>query len=627
MIGNKQVVCQDAEKAIFCAFRVIKKLVCHLAQLHGEEDCTVKALKEKIGISVWAALINFVLGLNTRTGLWEKCWTSIFQRDVEGIRLCSPIMDIIPWDSRPGKMHKMTVFRPQIAMQPSDLIQLCAKSGNPLVQVSPVRGDQLVVTEETLDSKVAALDKAFHDGLLLCIDPHAGSRSKVSWSPAPTQPVVENSEEPVWADGLLDPNSGSLADKQDAEEEGEAGDDCKAVDELEAERRAARIVGRFGRYCIFRFAVARAVKEAQKVLQPAAGEVDNGGVTFLDPYQRSCRYSMLVEQKFCVGNIVRNGLYNMCGPILVLDDFVPQYPEILEGLCRFRDLYSRWICKVLISADLVGLELSSLAQLPLWRGNHERMIEIDCIQEALSIGVNSLESTLFLIDQRLMWPWAMRLIDSEQAAGSDEPDILATMRRLEAELVPQAIALVNELGRQEAQLLLWESGGVQAEQGVSSVTSLLPLGVDCRARSYQDGLEYSARILAYTASGYLLEFQQDQATGFTCRQDTHTSDVMALSAASVEAPAEGIFGCAFPDDSMAGGRERCSSSFKQVTDEPEGAPEGTLDPVVDSADGLGWLEEERGKGNQMRVRRFGRSVCQPFHDISIPHTAIHLTRF
>jgi hypothetical protein len=605
MIGKKQVICRDAERTIFGAFRVIKKLVCHLAHVHGEEATVVRTMKEHIGITVWTALLNFVIGLNSRSGLWELGWTSTFQRDVEGMRLCSPILDFVPWDSRPGKLHKMTVFRPHIAMQPSDLAQLCAKKGNPLARVSPnQRGDQLVILEKPVKPATDELDKAFQDGLILCVATYPGFKSscKARWSPAQPQSAVEQNEEPVWLDGLLDQHFGTDIDKDD-EGDGGVEDDNQAVDELEAERKAASIVGRFGRYCIFRFAVAKIAKESGKALLPAE-DVNHGAVAFLDPYQRSCRYSMLVEQKLCLGNTVRNGLYNMCGPILVLDDLVPHYSEILGGLCRFRDLYLKWICHVLIGADLVGLELASLAQVPLWRGNLERTIEIEGMQEALDNGVKMLETFLFVIDQRLMWPWAMHLFDSGQVAGSGEPDVLEATRRLEEELVPQARGLVNELVRHQTQLVMPESG--ESEQGISSALSLLPLGAECRAQSYHDGLLYSARVLAYTDRGYLVEFQQDQAEMMsnTIQQDTHRSDVLAVNSHFTAPPRE-TSGWACLDESLAVGHQAAASSVQQVDDE------GAFDPAVEVVDSLGWLEEKGDKGNQNRVRRFGRWVWQP----------------
>ena len=433
MISAKH--CKDAPSVLFGAMRVARRLIEHVATKHGDGAHVVHILRENLAVSVWCVLANFLISISNSTGLWERRWAEPIQREVEGMRLCSPSLDILSWDARPGKLRFLFGFRPPIAAKPSDLSLLCELKGTPLAKVFVASdSDQATVTiaEGTCSPlELSDLDTRFETGLMkLCF-----SVPKCSPASIPERTHYYCSE------GL---GSASL----DAEEE-EVEDDGQGVgpeEELARERRAACIVCRFCRLCLIRWALRRAVKEARRLGLTAAGDGGQADgqasdVDAIDPFRRRLRYSVFEERAVRVGDQLRFGLWNMDWQSLLLDDSDPVYQQVLRGLRRFSTVYASRISNILIRSDLAFLELSRLTDTV---NDPAMSSEASSTLAVLAADVNALEAALLVVDRQLLWAFAADLFESGQHPPADL-DFLTPGYRLDSQHIPHAIQLIGIL--------------------------------------------------------------------------------------------------------------------------------------------------------------------------------------
>ena len=161
--------CKDAPFVLFRVMKIARRLVGHVADMHGDDAHEVQILREHLGVFIWCLLANFLICVSNGTGLWDKRWAEPMQQEVEDMQLCSPSLDILTWDSRPGKLCILSALRPPVAAKPSDLSRLCVLKGIPLVKVFiAADSDQNVVNvvEEPYSLlDLSELDKKFENGL------------------------------------------------------------------------------------------------------------------------------------------------------------------------------------------------------------------------------------------------------------------------------------------------------------------------------------------------------------------------------------------------------------------------------------------------------------------------------
>jgi hypothetical protein len=616
--------CKDAQFVLFRVMRIAGRLMGHVADMHGDNTQEVQVFREHLGIFIWCLLANFLICVSNGTGLWDKRWAEPMQQEVEDMLLCSPSLDILPWDSRPGKLSSLSALRPPVAAKPSDLSKLCVLKGIPLVKAcitSDSDKNFVNVVEgpySLLD--LSELDRIFKDGLDKCLRDHLRAPASDS-SPTGTPQLMQHES----LQGLS--AAGADAEDEDFEDEGQG---LEPLEELERERRAARTVCRFCRLCLVRWVARRAAEGTRRLgltaPEPEAGQVEGlaGGVT--DPFHRRLRYSIFEERALQVGNSIRFGLWNIDWQSLLLDDSYPGYQQILRGLRRFSAVYAARICGTLIRADLAYLELSRLANTV--RSPYTNPTIYSTLS-VLASTVNAVEASLLAVDQQLLWESAADLADRGQPPPVDI-DFATPAYHLDVYHTPYAMQLIGALLQWPSQPVIdiehqparWSWAAAANQEATASV--VWPKANDNKPSSFTTGAAVeNLGAAAFGPAGWPLlssehpPLQNLELPVSTCslghQLGASTFDERTTPQSAVgSCPREGgDAACSkVPEEyeGEGGGQTADLSWGKPVGMGPDG--DRQLNAATDQGESseLGWTEASSGAKKVATKRRFGRTV-------------------